>query len=444
MFNGGNCFTSSTTATITTTTTTTISSGQDKRINPHHVPSVANDIRKKFRIKKGRRQLDDELIANEIKELAPNVELYQKLLRNEMRLNRVIMKKKLDIQESIQMPMKIKRILEILITTHFHPEISKTESKSNEEKTSEWELKIEGKLLDDDKFYDSSKNRRKFSSYFKNLVIELDEDLYGPDNHLVEWQRQTNKQETDGFQVRRSGDQDSECIINMNLNYQPQQYELDPRLSNILGIDIATRQQILHCFWIYVKEHKLYSTSLEDVIHLDENLREIFEVDQMKLAEIPNRLFQFLASPPSKCIKLKITLDPNNRTQTSTHQLEVEIEEPSPEAKKDLLYSQTNTMQIEEIDNEICEKIENINEMFQNYEFFNQYSLDPIKFIREWIMSQNKDLEVLNNLDDWNGKLLNELSRSKAYQEDWVNDALNLYLQDHMIDQRKNLENIIS
>ena len=31
-----------------------------------------------------------------------------------------------------------------------------------------------------------SKSKRKFSSFFKSLVIELDKDLYGPDNHLVE------------------------------------------------------------------------------------------------------------------------------------------------------------------------------------------------------------------------------------------------------------------
>ena len=32
---------------------------------------------------------------------------------------------------------------------------------------------------------DPSKSKRKFSSFFKSLVIELDKDLYGPDNHLV-------------------------------------------------------------------------------------------------------------------------------------------------------------------------------------------------------------------------------------------------------------------
>ena len=33
---------------------------------------------------------------------------------------------------------------------------------------------------------DPGKVKRKFSSFFKSLVIELDKDLYGPDNHLVE------------------------------------------------------------------------------------------------------------------------------------------------------------------------------------------------------------------------------------------------------------------
>ena len=43
--------------------------------------------------------------------------------------------------------------------------------------------------------------KRKFSSFFKSLVIELDKELYGPDNHLVEWHRTSGTQETDGFQV---------------------------------------------------------------------------------------------------------------------------------------------------------------------------------------------------------------------------------------------------
>lgn len=91
-----------------------------------------------------------------------------------------------------------------------------------------WELRVEGRLLDDTK-NDPNKViliilctinvyvvhinllklkslevlqvKRKFSSFFKSLVIELDKELYGPDNHLVEWHRTLTTQETDGFQV---------------------------------------------------------------------------------------------------------------------------------------------------------------------------------------------------------------------------------------------------
>ena len=46
-------------------------------------------------------------------------------------------------------------------------------------------------------------HKRKFSSFFKSLVIELDKNIYGPDNHLVEWHRTPQTGETDGFQVKK-------------------------------------------------------------------------------------------------------------------------------------------------------------------------------------------------------------------------------------------------
>lgn len=75
-----------------------------------------------------------------------------------------------------------------------------------------WELRVEGRLLDElsggvsAASGGATQNRnqplkRKFSSFFKSLVIELDKEIYGPDNHLVEWHRTPQTNETDGFQV---------------------------------------------------------------------------------------------------------------------------------------------------------------------------------------------------------------------------------------------------
>lgn len=123
--------------------------------------------------------------------------------------------------------------------------------------------------------------KRKFSSFFKSLVIELDKDLYGPDNHLVEWHRTATTQETDGFQVRiiaivsliiklgirnnnfllhqvkRPGDKNVRCTILLLLDYQPLQFKLDPRLARLLGVHTQTRPVIISALWQYIKTHKL-------------------------------------------------------------------------------------------------------------------------------------------------------------------------------------------
>ena len=46
-------------------------------------------------------------------------------------------------------------------------------------------------------------SKLKFTSFFKNLVVELDREAYGPDHHLAEWYRSANTEEQDGFTVSR-------------------------------------------------------------------------------------------------------------------------------------------------------------------------------------------------------------------------------------------------
>lgn len=41
----------------------------------------------------------------------------------------------------------------------------------------------------------------KFTSFLKTVIIELDKEAYGPDNHVVEWHRGSQEEEIDGFTV---------------------------------------------------------------------------------------------------------------------------------------------------------------------------------------------------------------------------------------------------
>ena len=103
--------------------------------------------------------------------------------------------------------MKQNRKLRIFISNTSFPA-----KEGDEASVASWELRVEGRLIDEDKRAEPSKMKKKFSS-FKSLVIELDKDLYGPDNHLVEWHRPPTTQETYWFQVKRPGDVAVKCTI---------------------------------------------------------------------------------------------------------------------------------------------------------------------------------------------------------------------------------------
>merc|ERR1719394_817413 len=152
---------------------------------------------------KKKKRLADKILPQKVRELVPESQAYMDLLQFERKLDSTIMRKRLDIQEALKRPMKQKRKLRIFISNTSFPA---KEGEGDEQSVASWELRVEGRLIDEDKRADPSKTKRKFSSFFKSLVIELDKDLYDPDNHLVEWHRTPTTQETDGFQVKRPGD----------------------------------------------------------------------------------------------------------------------------------------------------------------------------------------------------------------------------------------------
>ncbi|KAI2667666.1 SWI/SNF-related matrix-associated actin-dependent regulator of chromatin subfamily D member 3 [Labeo rohita] len=162
-----------------------------------------------------RRKMADKILPQRIRELVPESQAYMDLLAFERKLDQTIMRKRVDIQEALKRPMKQKRKLRLYISNTFNP--AKPDAEDSEGSIASWELRVEGKLLDD-----PGKQKRKFSSFFKSLVIELDKDLYGPDNHLVEWHRTPTTQETDGFQVKRPGDVNVRCTLLLMLDYQSQ------------------------------------------------------------------------------------------------------------------------------------------------------------------------------------------------------------------------------
>ncbi|MGH0172674.1 UNVERIFIED_CONTAM: hypothetical protein FKN15_063678 [Acipenser sinensis] len=284
--------------------------------------------------------------------------------------------------------------------------------------------------------YDATKQKRKFSSFFKSLVIELDKDLYGPDNHLVEWHRTATTQETDGFQVKRPGDVGVRCTVLLMLDYQPPQFKLDPRLARMLGIHTQTRPVIIQALWQYVKTHKLQDPHEREFINCDKYLQQIFETQRMKFSEIPQRLHALLMPPEPIIINHVISVDPNDQKKTACYDIDVEVDDTLKTQMNSFLLSTASQQEIAALDNKIHETIETINQLKTQREFMLSFARDPQGFINDWLQSQCRDLKTMTDVVG-NPE---EERRAEFYFQPWAQEAVCRYFYSKVQQRRQELE----
>lgn len=393
---------------------------------------------------KKKKKLADKILPQKVRDLVPESQAYMDLLAFERKLDATIMRKRLDIQEALKRPMKQKRKLRIFISNTFYP-AKEPAAEAGSEGAGEgsiasWELRVEGRLLEDNK-NDPNKIKRKFSSFFKSLVIELDKDLYGPDNHLVEWHRTHTTQETDGFQVKRPGDKNVRCTILLLLDYQPLQFKLDPRLARLLGVHTQTRPVIISALWQYIKTHKLQDVHEREYIICDKYLDQIFGCPKMKFAEIPQRLNPLLHPPDPIVINHVITVEGGTENkQTACYDIDVEVDDTLKNQMNSFLLSTASQMEIQGLDSKIHETVDTINQLKTNREFFLSFAKDPQSFIHKWIVSQSRDLKTMTDVVG-NPE---EERRSEFFYQPWTQEAVSRYFFTKVNQKRLELENVLT
>ncbi|XP_053214925.1 brahma-associated protein of 60 kDa-like [Panonychus citri] len=387
---------------------------------------------------KKKKKLGDVNLQSKVRDLVPESQAYMDLICFEKKLDFHLKRKRLEIIESSKKPMKLKRKLRIFISNTFFPGKHEVDGNGEELHVPSWELRVEGRLLDDQNTpkIDQSKIKRKFSSFFKSLVIELDKDLYGPDNHLVEWHRTPNTTETDGFQVKRPGNKNVRCTILLLLDYQPLQFRLDPRLARLLGIHTQTRPVIINALWQYIKTHKLQDAHEREFINCDKYLEQIFQCARMKFAEIPSRLHTLLHPPDPIVINHLISVEGPETKKTSCYDIDVEVDDPLKVQMNNFIVSTHNQQDIQNLDNKIHETVETINQLKTNREFFLSFAKDPQQFIHKWLLSQMRDLKTMT---DQAGNPEEE-RRSDFFFQPWTQEAVCRYFYGKVQLRRAELE----
>lgn len=363
-----------------------------------------------------KRRLVDRVCPPKTNDIAPEIKSYQDMLDFERKLDFNISRKTLDIQESLKRPARVKKTLKVSITNLFY--------KQAETGAPAWEVRIEGALTDD------RKPKRKFSSFFKSLVIELDSAIYGPDNHLVEWHRLATTSETDGFQVRRAGDLPVKCTILLQLNNTPPHFKINERLARLVGKQTDTRQAVIFALWQYIKNNALQDPQDREYINNDEYLKQTFDCKRMKFSEIPTKLDNLLSTPDPIVINHSITRG-NGESQRATFHFEVEIEDTF-----DTRALNHDTQEIKQLDEKVFGIVADIKRSISNLEFFSEFSKDPQHSINRWLASQSSDLKIMTEqIGD-----AQEERKADYYYQPWMQEAVCRYFYRKVQERRNELE----
>lgn len=429
-----------------------------------------------------KKRLIDRVCPIKILEILPESQTYHDMFAFERKLDSNIARKTLDIQEALKRPLRIKKALRIFISNLFYTH--------QDTGAPSWELRIEGRLTED-----SRPPKRRFSSFFKSLVIELDDTIYGPDNHLIEWIRTPGFTETDGFQVRRAGDLPVKCTILFKLEHQPNRFKIDKRLAKILGRHTDTRPAIIIAIWQYIRNKSLQDSNDREFINNDKYLRQIFECKRMKYSDIPTKL-NCLLSPPDPVIIHHSIIRGIGETQRSIYELDVEVEDLSngaaggnshSSATSGLVASSSNNtggssgnlnsggpssslsvvghnnsssgntlgsnsikdkdptsfsmssasvQELQQLDEKICDTLEAIKLTRNTFDLLTSFANDPHQFTNRWLATQSSDLKLAT---DQPGDSEEE-RKAEYYYQPWLQEAVCRYFYRKIQERRGDLE----
>lgn len=365
-----------------------------------------------------KQKLPEKQIPDKVAAILPESALYTQLLEFEARVDAALTRKKMDIQESVKNPPRIRKTLRVYIFNTFENQGQGADEKKDVQPPS-WSLKIIGRILEDGKdpvlAGMMQKPYPKFSSYFKKITIYLDQGLY-PDNHVILWESARSPVLHEGFEVKRKGDKEFTARIRLEMNYVPEKFKLSPALSEVLGIEVETRSRILVAIWQYVKSRKLQNPSDPSFFMCDPPLQKLFGEEKMKFAMVSQKISQHLTPPQPIHLEHEIKLSGNCPSGTACYDIVVDV--PFP-LQKDLAAFLAGTQRHKEIDacdELICDSIKKIHEHRRRRAFFLGFSQSPAEFINSLVASQGKDLKLVAGDASRNAE---KERRSEFYNQPW-------------------------
>ncbi|QRV90415.1 SWI/SNF complex protein [Ceratobasidium sp. AG-Ba] len=398
-----------------------------------------------------------EAVVREYRENGqPDADLYEQLVEKERKLDWITQRKRIELQDSIQKVVKVRRTLRVFVS---HTSSSQAWQASENsvppnfetgEGVPSWTLRIQGRLLPLDEPGSeaepaSAQTTHKFSSLLKAMRVEIEREasLY-PEPNQVDWHNNPQEPTVNGFNITRRGDQPLTRIrILLHLSpHDPQlvKFKLSPALASLLDISVATRPDAIAAVWAYVRSRGLFDKADRRKVRADDGLRVLFGAEMFDFHRIPEMVNHNLVQPEPVVLRYDLKLDPSTpNPPPKAFDIPIDVDDVALKTKMQEAYvavTGSDAAEIQSLEDKISQMIAQITSLSLKREFCKSFAAEPQLFIQRWIESQARDLDNIlgqggmagsGNAKPQVGLGDEDLRRSEFFRLPWVREAIGVY-----------------
>ncbi|KAL1873087.1 hypothetical protein VTK73DRAFT_1139 [Phialemonium thermophilum] len=380
---------------------------------------------------------------------------YKELRDLERRLDATMTRKRLDIVDSVSRNPKRYKTLRIWISNTVEDQVWQAASSLNAESFDfasnlepSYRVKIEGRLLDDEDDVDEAEGdtksgvdagadhvdkmdtddqpakpkakqaaalppqRSRFSHFFRSLTVDFDQSRgrSGADVS-VEWKKPDRAPASsnlpaaadfDEFTFKRNGDENMNITINLYRDETPhnETFELSPELAEIVDMREATRSEVIMGLWEYIKLMNLQEDEEKRNFRCDELLRKVIGRESGYIPLLHEYIQPHLRPLPPIRLAYTIRVDEefHKNPQPTIYDVRVTVDDPLRAKLLPFVHNPQYAAMLKEVaalDEQLATLIQAISASKAKHTFLTSMATDPANFVRQWLSSQERDLEVI-------------------------------------------------
>ncbi|KAK3191811.1 SWI/SNF and RSC complex subunit Ssr3 [Lecanicillium sp. MT-2017a] len=376
---------------------------------------------------------------------------YKELRDVERLLDATITRKRLDVLQNTQHPTKLTKTLRIWISNTVDDQVWQGNGLDvdafdfSAAVEASYRVKVEGRLLDDDnepgqddddkKPEDSAAAdgdkmdedgptnnssakepapKAKLSHFFKAMSVDFDKSRFrNGAEQTVEWKKPEAAIRSQGasnlpaaadfdeITFKRNGDENTNITINLFRQENPERYQLSPELAEVVDMKEATQQEAVMALWEYIRLAGLQEDEEKRNFRCDELLRKVIGRGDVGYIPMLNEyVTQHLRPLPPVSLPYTIRVDEDfhKDPQPTIYDVQVTLDDPLRITLQNLVNNPQYASMLKEmtgLDDQLARLIQAISVSKAKHSFMKSLGEDPATFVRNWLSSQKRDLEVI-------------------------------------------------